>query len=47
MSLIPSQDVRLFYVAALRRADHSSKESYHLHKKDYETEEDTRANKVP
>jgi hypothetical protein len=26
-------------VAALRRADHSSKESYRLRKKDYETEE--------
>jgi hypothetical protein len=31
------------YVAALRRADHSSKESYRLCKKDYETEEETRA----
>jgi hypothetical protein len=28
---------------ALRRADHSSKESYRLCKKDYETEEDARA----
>jgi hypothetical protein len=31
------------YVAALRRADHSSKESYRLFKKDYETEEEVRA----
>jgi hypothetical protein len=31
------------YVAALRRADHSSKESYRLCKQDYETEEETRA----
>jgi hypothetical protein len=31
------------YVAALRRADHSSKESYHLRKKDYETEEEAGA----
>jgi hypothetical protein len=31
------------YVAALRRADHSSKESYRLCKKDYETEEEARA----
>jgi hypothetical protein len=30
-------------VAALRRADHSSKESYRLCKKDYETEEEARA----
>jgi hypothetical protein len=30
-------------VAALRRADHSSKESYRLFKKDYETEEEARA----
>jgi hypothetical protein len=30
-------------VAALRRADHSSKESYRLYKKDYETEEEVRA----
>jgi hypothetical protein len=30
-------------VAALRRADHSPKESYRLCKKDYETEEETRA----
>jgi hypothetical protein len=30
-------------LAALRRADHSSKESYHLCKEDYETEEETRA----
>jgi hypothetical protein len=29
--------------AALRRADHSSKESYHLCKNDYENEEDSRA----
>jgi hypothetical protein len=29
-------------VAALRRDDHSSKESYHLCKKDYETEEEVR-----
>jgi hypothetical protein len=32
------------YVAALRRADHSSKKSYRLCKKDYETEEEARAN---
>jgi hypothetical protein len=31
------------YAAALRRADHSSKESYRLCKKDYETEEEARA----
>jgi hypothetical protein len=31
------------YVEALRRADHSSKESYRLCKKDYETEEEARA----
>jgi hypothetical protein len=31
------------YVEALRRADHSSKESYHLCKKDYETEDKARA----
>jgi hypothetical protein len=31
------------FVAALRRADHSSAESYRLCKKDYETEEDARA----
>jgi hypothetical protein len=31
------------YVAALRRADHSSKESYRLCKKDYETEQEARA----
>jgi hypothetical protein len=31
------------YVAALRRADHSSKKSYRLRKKDYETEEETRS----
>jgi hypothetical protein len=31
------------YVAALRRADHSSKESYRLCKNDYETEEEARA----
>jgi hypothetical protein len=31
------------YVAALRRADHSSKESYRLCKKDYEIEEVARA----
>jgi hypothetical protein len=30
-------------VAALRWADHSSKESYRLRKKDYETEEEARA----
>jgi hypothetical protein len=30
-------------VAALRRADHSSKESYRLCKKDYGTEEEARA----
>jgi hypothetical protein len=30
------------YVAALRRADHPSKESYRVCKKDYETEEDAR-----
>jgi hypothetical protein len=30
-------------VAALRRADHSAKESYRLYKKDYETEEKARA----
>jgi hypothetical protein len=30
-------------VAALRRADHSSKESYRLCKTDYETEEEVRA----
>jgi hypothetical protein len=28
---------------ALRRADHSSKESYHPRKEDYETEEEARA----
>jgi hypothetical protein len=28
---------------ALRRADHSSKEAYRLCKKDYETEEEARA----
>jgi hypothetical protein len=31
------------YVAALRRADHSFKESYSLCKNDYETEEEARA----
>jgi hypothetical protein len=31
------------YVAALRRADHSSKEFYRLYKKDYGTEEEARA----
>jgi hypothetical protein len=31
------------YVAVLRRADHSSKESDRLCKKDYETEEEARA----
>jgi hypothetical protein len=31
------------YVAALWRADHSSKESYCLCKKDYKTEEEARA----
>jgi hypothetical protein len=30
-------------VAALRRADHLSKETYRLCKKDYETEEEVRA----
>jgi hypothetical protein len=30
------------YVAALRRAAHSSKESYRLCKNDYETEEEAR-----
>jgi hypothetical protein len=30
-------------VAALRRADHSSKESYRLFKKDYKIEEEARA----
>jgi hypothetical protein len=30
-------------VAALRRAAHSSKESYRLRKKDYETEKEARA----
>jgi hypothetical protein len=33
------------YVAALRRADHSSNESYRLCKKGCETEEETRAQK--
>jgi hypothetical protein len=32
-------------VAALRRTDHSSKESYRLCKKDYATEEETGPNK--
>jgi hypothetical protein len=31
------------FVAALRRADHLSKESYRLCKKDYETEEEATA----
>jgi hypothetical protein len=31
------------YAAALRRVDHSSKESYRLRKKGYETEEEARA----
>jgi hypothetical protein len=31
------------YIAALRRADHQSKDSYPLCKKDYETEEEVRA----
>jgi hypothetical protein len=31
------------YVAALRRADHSSKESYYICKNDYETQEEARA----
>jgi hypothetical protein len=31
---------------ALRRADHSSKESYRLCKKDYETEEEARAQQM-
>jgi hypothetical protein len=31
------------YVAALRRTDHSSKEFYRLCRKDYETEEEARA----
>jgi hypothetical protein len=35
--------VCVYSVAALRRADHSSKESYRLCKKDYETEEEARA----
>jgi hypothetical protein len=30
------------YVAALRRADHSSNESYRLCKKNYDTEEEAR-----
>jgi hypothetical protein len=30
-------------VAAMQRADHSSEESYRLCKKDYETEEEARA----
>jgi hypothetical protein len=30
-------------MASLRQADHSSKESYSLYKKDYETEEEVRA----
>jgi TolB-like protein len=30
----------------LLRTDHSSKESYHLCKKDYETEEEARAQKI-
>jgi hypothetical protein len=33
-------------VVALRRADHSSKESYRLCKKDYETEEEARAQQM-
>jgi hypothetical protein len=33
-------------VAALRRADHSSTESYRLCKKDYETEEEARAQQM-
>jgi hypothetical protein len=33
------------WVEALQRADRSSKESYRLCKKDYETEEEVRANK--
>jgi hypothetical protein len=35
--------VVLVWVAALRRADPTSKESYRLCKKDYETEEEARA----
>jgi hypothetical protein len=31
------------YIAALGRADHSSKDLYRLCKKDYETEEEARA----
>jgi hypothetical protein len=31
---------------ALRRADHSSKESYRLREKDYETEEEARAKQM-
>jgi hypothetical protein len=34
-------------VAALRRANHSSKEFYRLCKNDYETEEDARAQQRP
>jgi hypothetical protein len=34
------------YVATLRRVDHSSKESYRLCKKDYETEEEGRAQRA-
>jgi hypothetical protein len=41
MIVSPSQ--KNMYVAALRRADHSSKESHRLCKKDYETEEEARA----
>jgi hypothetical protein len=33
-------------VAALRRADHPSKDSYRLCKKDYETEEGARAQQM-
>jgi hypothetical protein len=33
-------------IAALRLADYSSKESYHLCKKDYETEEEARAQQM-
>jgi hypothetical protein len=44
----PTQGMDVFvlfcvYVAALRRADPPSKESYRLCKKDYETEEEARA----
>jgi hypothetical protein len=38
-----SASVALCIGAALRRADHPSKESYRLRKNDYETEEEARA----